>query len=47
VPGLVLAGGMTAGAAVSVRFAISVSQTALKWILFVMVCLTCGGAFLL
>jgi len=44
IPGLVLAGGMTAGAALSVKFTISVPQSALKWILFVMVCLTCAGA---
>ncbi|MFT4712364.1 MAG: putative membrane protein YfcA [Candidatus Azotimanducaceae bacterium] len=47
VPGLVLAAGMVAGAAISVRFAISVPQSALKWILFVMVCLTCAGALFL
>jgi len=44
-PGLVLAVGMVAGASLSVRFAISVSQNTLKWILFVMVILTCGGAY--
>lgn len=45
VPGLVLAAGTVVGAMVSVRFAISVPQTTLKWILFVMVSLTCGAAF--
>ncbi|MDA0789138.1 MAG: sulfite exporter TauE/SafE family protein [Proteobacteria bacterium] len=44
IPGLVLAVGMSVGAMVSVRFAINVSQNTLKWILFVMVTLTCGGA---
>ncbi len=46
IPGLVLAIGMSAGAMVSVRFAIKVSQNTLKWILFVMVTLTCGGALI-
>lgn len=44
IPGLILAVGMVAGASLSVRFAISVSQNTLKWILFVMVTLSCGGA---
>jgi len=46
VPGLVLAAGTVTGAMISVRFAIRVEQTTLKWILFVMVLLTCGAAFL-
>ena len=46
IPGLVLAVGSMAGAALSVRFAITVSQNTLKWILFVMVTLTCAGALL-
>jgi len=46
IPGLVLAAGMMAGAGLSVRFTVSVPQTALKWILFVMVCLTCAGALI-
>jgi uncharacterized membrane protein YfcA len=46
IPGLILALGMVAGASLSVRFAISVSQNTLKWILFVMVTLSCGGAML-
>ena len=44
IPGLILAVGMVVGASLSVRFAISVSQNTLKWILFVMVTLSCGGA---
>jgi uncharacterized membrane protein YfcA len=44
IPGLILAVGMVAGASLSVRFAISVGQNTLKWILFVMVTLSCGGA---
>ncbi|MEX2488261.1 MAG: sulfite exporter TauE/SafE family protein [Pseudomonadales bacterium] len=45
IPGLVVAAGTIAGALLSVRFAINVSQTTLKWILFVMVVLTCGAAY--
>lgn len=45
IPGLVLAVGTVVGALLSVRFAINVSQTTLKWILFVMVVLTCGAAY--
>lgn len=45
IPGLVLAAGTVAGAIVSVRFAISVAQTTLKWMLFAMVTLTCGAAW--
>lgn len=44
IPGLVLALGSIAGAMLSVRFAITVPQNTLKWILFVMVSLTCAGA---
>ncbi|MBT4492367.1 MAG: sulfite exporter TauE/SafE family protein [Gammaproteobacteria bacterium] len=44
VPGLILAVGSIAGAWLSVRFAISVSQNTLKWILFIMVLATCAGA---
>lgn len=46
IPGLVLAVGSMIGAALSVRFAISVSQTVLKWILFIMVSITCAMAML-
>jgi uncharacterized membrane protein YfcA len=45
IPGVILAIGSIAGAMLSVRFAISVSQNTLKWILFVMVTITCAGAF--
>lgn len=44
IPGLILAAGTVTGAMVSVKFAVNVSQNTLKWILFVMVSLTCGGA---
>ncbi len=43
-PGAVLAAGMMTGAVVSVQFAIRVSQGTLKWMLLVMVTLTCGAA---
>ena len=46
IPGLILAAGTVVGATLSVRFAIHVAQTTLKWILFVMVAITCGAAFL-
>jgi uncharacterized membrane protein YfcA len=46
IPGLVLAVGSIIGAALSVRFAINVSQNTLKWILFVMVAITCASALL-
>lgn len=46
IPGLILAAGTVAGAMASVRFAISVPQTTLKWILFVMVSLACGAALI-
>lgn len=45
VPGLVMAVGTVAGAMVSVQFAISVPQTVLKWVLFLMVLLACAGAW--
>ena len=45
-PGLILAAGMMAGAWLSVKFAIKVSQTRLKWLLFIMVSITCGGALI-
>jgi hypothetical protein len=44
IPGLILAVGTVAGAVVSVRFAISVSQATLKWILFIMVTVSCAAA---
>ncbi len=43
IPGLILAVGSVIGAMTSVHFAINVSQKTLKWILFVMVFLTCAG----
>lgn len=45
VPGLILAAGTIIGAMLSVRFAVNVAQSTLKWILFVMVSITCGAAF--
>lgn len=45
IPGLILAAGTVLGATLSVRFAIHVAQTTLKWILFVMVAISCGAAF--
>lgn len=45
VPGLILAVGTVLGATISVHFAIRVAQSTLKWILFVMVSITCGAAF--
>jgi uncharacterized membrane protein YfcA len=46
IPGLILAAGMVVGASLSVKFAISVPQNTLKWLLFIMVMLTCAGALL-
>lgn len=46
VPGLILATGTVLGAMISVRFAVKVSQNTLKWVLLVMVTITCGGAML-
>lgn len=44
IPGLVLAFGTVIGATLSVQFAISVPQSVLKWVLFVMVSIACVGA---
>lgn len=44
IPGLILGIGTVLGAAISVKFAISVPQTTLKWLLLIMVSLTCTGA---
>lgn len=44
VPGLILAVGSAVGASISVKFALNVSQSTLKWLLFVMVSLSCLGA---
>jgi uncharacterized membrane protein YfcA len=46
VPGLILAVGMVIGAMISVRFAIKVSQNTLKWVLLIMVTITCVAAML-
>lgn len=46
VPGLILGVGTVVGAALSVKFAVSVSQSTLKWLLLIMVSLTCAGAML-
>lgn len=45
IPGLILASGTVAGAWLSVKFAISVKQNTLKWILFIMVAITCTVAY--
>jgi uncharacterized membrane protein YfcA len=45
IPGLILAVGTVAGAWLSVKFAISVKQSTLKWIVFVMVSITCTVAY--
>ena len=45
IPGFILAVGSMLGAWLSVRFALKVSQNTLKWLLFVMVTVTCTGAF--
>jgi uncharacterized membrane protein YfcA len=45
IPGLLMAAGTVVGATVSVRFAIAAPQSVLKWILFVMVLLTCSAAY--
>jgi len=44
IPGLILSVGTMTGAAISVKFALNVSQSTLKWILFVMVSISCIGA---
>ena len=46
VPGLLLAVGTVIGALVSVRFALNVSQNTLKWLLLIMVSITCSAAML-
>ena len=46
IPGIILAAGMTAGAVIGVRFALNVDQLLIKWLLFVIVCLTTGSALL-
>ncbi len=44
VTGILLAIGMTIGAAVGVRFALDADHRLIRWILFAMVSLTCGVA---
>ena len=46
IPGLIMAVGTVVGAMVSVQFAINVPQYVLKWVLFVMVLITCVAAYL-
>ena len=46
VSGLLLAAGMTVGAFLSVRFALSVNQRLIKWLLLLMVCLMSGSVLL-
>jgi len=45
IPGLLMAVGTVIGAVTSVKFAISVPQSVLKWALFVMVVVSCIGAY--
>lgn len=45
-PAILIALGMTLGAILSVKFALTVSQKAMKWALFVMVCLMAGPALI-
>ena len=46
VPAILIALGMTVGAVLSVKFALTVSQKVMKWVLFAMVCLTAGPALI-
>ena len=46
VPAILIAAGMTVGAILSVKFALTVSQKVVKWVLFIMVCLTAGSALI-
>lgn len=45
IPGLMMAAGTVVGATLSVQFAITVPQWVLKWVLFVMVLITCVAAW--
>ena len=47
IAGVILALGATVGATLSVKLALNVEQRVIKWLLFVMVCLTCGSALIL
>ena len=44
VTGILLAAGMTIGAAIGVRFALNVEQRTFRWVLFAIVCVSCGSA---
>ncbi|MFM1895256.1 MAG: hypothetical protein RLZZ385_330 [Pseudomonadota bacterium] len=46
IPGLILAAGTMAGAQLAVGIAVKVPQTYLKWFLFAMTLVACGGALL-
>ena len=46
VSGVILAVGMTAGAYLGVKLAVKVDQRLIKWMLFVMVCLTSASVLL-
>ena len=45
IPGLIMAAGTVVGAASSVKFAICVPQSVLKWTLFAMVLMSCAAAY--
>jgi uncharacterized membrane protein YfcA len=45
IPGLLMAAGTVIGAVTSVKFAIAVPQSVLKWVLFGMVLISCAGAW--
>ena len=46
VSGALLATGMAAGAVLSVRFAVSVDQRIIRWLLLMMICLLSGSVLL-
>ena len=46
VPAILIAAGMTVGAILSVKFALTVSPKVVKWLLVIMVCLTAGSALI-
>ena len=46
VSGIILAIGMTAGSYAGVKFAINVDQKRIKWVLFIMVCVTAASVLL-
>ena len=45
-PGLILAAGMTVGALLCIKFALNVSQTVIKWTIFVLALAICGATLL-